>query len=90
VRKGHHGAILRDDDVDKMQVARDAPQLLENPPRDQQHRQARRPRSGDGVAHRRVEHVIARDRAIVVERERGNVHGTPPSAVAHTTCIWRK
>jgi hypothetical protein len=44
-----HGAVLRDDTVDKLQVSSNSPQFIEDPPRDEKHDNAARASRSDGV-----------------------------------------
>ena len=59
-----------------MKVAGHAPQLAQNPPRDQQHGQPARPGSGDRIAHGGIQRIALRDGPVVIERDDLELHRT--------------
>ena len=70
----HHGAVLCHDAVDEVQIAGHAPQRVEDPARHQHDDNAARACLGDSLEHRRVNAILPGDRAVIVQRDRRQLH----------------
>jgi hypothetical protein len=75
VREMHNRAVLSDDTIDEVEVARNATELPEDPSRHEQHDDPAGASLRDRLAHGRIERISAGDRAVVVEGDDGQLHG---------------
>jgi hypothetical protein len=73
-RELDHRAVLRNDGVETGQVSADGVEIEQSASRDQDHDDATLPYLPDRLAYRGIEHSGRRDRAVVVERQRGGFH----------------
>ena len=67
--KVNYGAVFGDNGVDKVQIASDATQLVQDSAGHQDHSDLAPPRIPYSSKHRWMWMVVARERAVVVERE---------------------
>ena len=63
------GPVLGDDAIDEAEVAGDAAEVIENPAGDEHHRDIAPARICDRAEHGWIRTVVARDRAVVVQRQ---------------------
>jgi hypothetical protein len=67
-------AVLGDDAVHEMEFAGDATKVVETATCHQHYGNASPPRFGDGVKYRRINPIVARDGAIVIQRQNREFH----------------
>ena len=79
-RERDDGAVLGDHGVHESEVADEPPEVVENPARDDDDRDAVRAHVGDGAPDLGIQGAVCGDRAVVVESEDGESH-------AYT--VWR-
>lgn len=74
VREVNDGTVLGDHTVHAVQVARDSPQLAQNPTCGEEYDDALRANLGDCFTHRRIQQIATSDCAVVVERYDRQLH----------------
>ena len=74
LRESDNRAVLGDDGVNEAEVSGCAPEVIESTTRDDGHRDAAFTNVCNRAAHFRIEHPVAGDGSVVVERENGKPH----------------
>jgi len=78
-------AVLRDDDVDAGQIACHSTKIRQPASGDEGHDDAVLARGGHFPANRRIEDAVARDRPVVVKRQRGQFHRGSSGLIQHAS-----
>jgi hypothetical protein len=65
----HHGAVLRDYSVHEIEVARDAPQVVEPAAGHEDHGDSAMSCFRDGLEYGAIDAVVARDRSVIIQRQ---------------------